>query len=577
MFTKESLEKLRERIDLIEVVSGHVELKRAGAAHKALCPFHQEKSPSFMIQKGESHYHCFGCGAHGDAIQFLMNHLNFSFIEAVESLAERFHVTLERQDQLGEKGVDKAALKEACNLASEFFHACLLHTEEGKAPLNYLYKRGISFDFIRRFQVGFGPSDGTLIRKVLAKEKIDESTLIEAGLLTEEKRSFFRDRITFPIRTSTGSIIGFSARKYKEDTFGGKYINTPETPLFKKSRILFGLNYSRRRIIKERCALIVEGQVDCLKMIESGLNLTVAALGTAFGEGHAEELKKLQVREAYLLFDGDEAGRSAASKVGDLLQKKGIDVYVVSLPKGSDPDAYLMQFGTQRLLEELEQAEAYLSFQIAFLGRELNLDSPAGKAELVKTLKKQIELWEEPVMVHESLRKIASLIHVPEEMMGVKHSHVPLFVKNHGFLLPNPVDTQRVIELDLLRWLIVMEDQFLPTARTYLSEKHFFTASCRLLFQKIIEEGRADLLTLASVVQDQSLLDEILQKKINRERAEPLFLETVQKLLDREWMQMREMIRMQIHSGEHSEEKILELAKQFDALKSSRPLASMVK
>lgn len=580
MFTKECLEKLKERIDLVEVISGHVDLKRAGTAHKGLCPFHQEKSPSFMIQKGDSHFHCFGCGAHGDAIQFMMQYLNVSFVEAVESLAERFHIPLERQDQQpGEKGVDKTALKEACTVASQFYHACLLHTEEGKAPLEYLYKRGITLDFIRRFEVGFAPADGGLFRKVMRGEKIPDAILMESGLLSEGNRPFFRERIVFPIRTPTGSVIGFSARKYKEETFGGKYINTPETPIFKKSRLLFGLNFSRRRIAKERRVLIVEGQIDCLRLIEAGLNLTVAALGTAFGESHVDELKKLALREAYLLFDSDEAGKNAASKAGDLLQKKGIEVYVVHLPKGSDPDAYLTQFGTQRLLDELEKAESYLLFQVSHLGRELNLDSPAGKAELVKTLKKQVEQWEEPVMVHESLRKIASLVHVPEEMVGVKHSNPPSqpFIKNHGSLTLKQIDTNRVLELDLLRWLFLMRENFLQTARHFLSETHFWTPSCSVLFTKLLEEEPADLLTLAGLIEDQTILDEILQKKINRDRAETLFLETVQKLLDREWMKRREGVKMEIHSGKHSEEKILELAKEFDDLKSRRILAHIIK
>lgn len=303
MFTKESLEKLREKIDLIEIISGHVEMKRAGSAYKALCPFHQEKNPSFMVQKGDSHYHCFGCGAHGDAIQFLMNYLNFSFVEAVESLAERFHIPLERQDLQSEKSADKTIIKEACALASKFFHTYLLYTEEGLAPLNYLYKRGITIDFIRRFEVGFAPTESSIFKKIMNEEKIADKTLIDAGLLSENGRLFFRDRITFPIQTFTGGISGFSARKYKEETFGGKYINTPETAIFKKSRLLFGMNFSRRRIAKERKALIVEGQIDCLKLIEAGLNLTVAALGTAFGESHVEELTKLSCVRNFLYLD----------------------------------------------------------------------------------------------------------------------------------------------------------------------------------------------------------------------------------------------------------------------------------
>ncbi|MFC2049125.1 DNA primase [Chlamydiota bacterium] len=578
MFTKESLEKLKEKIDLLEVVSAHVEMKRLGTAHKGLCPFHQEKSPSFMIQKGDTHYHCYGCGAHGDAIQFLMEYLNLSFVDAVESLAERFHIPLERQQQ-GEKSTDKTALKEVCALASQYFHATLLYTEEGREALHYLFKRGLTLDFINRFEVGFAPNDGTILRKMMRAEKVPEALLIESGLLVEGgSRPFFRDRITFPIRNPTGAVIGFSARKFKEETFGGKYINTAETPLFKKSRILFGLNYCRRRIAKERRALIVEGQIDCLKLIEAGLNLTVAALGTAFGESHSDELKKLGLRTAYLLFDGDEAGQTAASKVGDLLQKRGIEVFVVNLPKGSDPDTYLTQFGTPRLIEEIERGESYLAFQVGYLGRELNLDSPAGKAELVKTLKKQVSEWEDPVMVHESLRKIASLVRVPEEMVGVRQeAFAPSFVRNRGALTLNPVDPSRVLELDLIRWLVLMGDTFLPTVKAYLTEKHFMSPACLELFQKIMKEGKTDLFTLAADVEDPSLIDEMLQKKVNRERAEAQFLETVQKLLDREWMQTREAIKMEIHSGGHPEEKVLELAKQFDSLKTHRTIVVLQK
>jgi DNA primase len=577
MFTKDCLEKLKDRIDLLEVILGHVEMKKAGAAYKALCPFHNEKTPSFIVQKGDRHYHCFGCGAHGDAIQFLMNYLNLSFVDAVESLAAMFQVPLEKQqDRSSEKGSDKTALKEICEWASGFFHTFLLYSEEGKEALHYLFKRGITIDFMRRFEIGFAPRDGVLLKKIMHAEKIKEHLLLEAGLLNEEGRPFFRERITFPIRNSLGAVIGFSARKYKEETFGGKYINSPDTPIFKKSRLLFGLNYCRRRVARERRTLIVEGQIDCLKMIESGLNLTVAALGTAFGEGHVDELVKLGLREAYLLFDGDDAGKNAASKAGDLLQRKGIEVYVVNLPKGSDPDSYLSQFGVQRLLDLLQSAESYLAFQVAFLGKELNLDSPAGKAELVKLLKKQMDQWEDPVMVHESMRKIASLMRVPEEMIGLKN-FFPTFsyIKNKERTGSVSIDPHRVLEVDLLRWLILVGEIFLPTARYFLSEKHFLTPSCRTLYQRILE-GENDLLTLSADLDDQTLMDEILQKKVNREKAESHFLETVQKLLDRDWMQMREAIKMEIQSGRHSEERILELAKEFDMLKRQRPVAKIL-
>ncbi len=577
MFTKESLDKLRERIDLVEVLEPHIDLKRAGSTYKALCPFHQEKTPSFVVQRGDTHYHCFGCQAHGDAIQFLMHHLNLTFVEAVESLAERFHVPLDREGGKNEeKGVNKASLRECMGAASRFFHEYLLHSEEGRGPLHYLFKRGITVDFIKRFEVGYAPASSTLFLQAMRSEKFEDQMLVETGLISDPaKRPFFRERITFPVCAHSGQVVGFSARKIREEVYGGKYINTPETALFKKSRTLFGLNFCRRRIAKERRVILVEGQIDCLKMIEAGLDLTVASLGTAFGEGHVALLKQLGVRQAYILFDGDEAGNAAASKAGDLFQKVGIEVLVPHLPKGSDPDTFLMKLGTERLTELLDKAESYLGFQVTELSKELNLNSPAGKAELIKVLKKQIEGWEDPVMVHESVRKLASMVHIPEEMMGIQQNFAPhLYIKKQGANHLEQIDPNRVLELDLLRWLVLMHAHFKQTAAHYLTEKHFWVPACQALFRRLMESQEVDLLTVATDLEEPGLIDEIVKKRINRERADTQFLETVQKLLDRQWMQTREQIKMKIHSGAHSDDEVLKLAKQFDEL--TRETAKLV-
>ncbi|MFQ5728878.1 MAG: DNA primase, partial [Waddliaceae bacterium] len=323
LFSKESLDILRQRIDIVGVVSSHVDLKRSGASYKGICPFHDEKTPSFIIQRGDHHYHCFGCGAHGDAIQFLMNYLKMSFSDAVESLAERFQVHLEYTETKAEsKWPSKALMKQALEVASRFYHFSLLHTPEGHAALKYLYGRGIDVDFIRHFQVGLAPATPGILRKIVHEKSISDDVMVAAGLLSPRAsggyRDFFLDRITFPIHHATGAVIGFSARKYKEDTFGGKYVNTPETPLFKKSRVLFGLNYTRRQIAKERKVIVVEGQLDALTLIHSGFNFTIAGQGTAFGEGHLQELIKLGINQAFLALDSDEAGFEAASKIGNL-------------------------------------------------------------------------------------------------------------------------------------------------------------------------------------------------------------------------------------------------------------------
>lgn len=423
LYTKESLDLLRQRIDLPEVISAHIDLKKAGSTFKALCPFHEEKTPSFVVNRGDNHYHCFGCGAHGDAIAFLMNHLKMGFMEAVDSLAEKFGVVLERDDKVENTGPSKTLLKEAMQLACRFYHFMLLQTEEGYKALEYLYKRGIDLEFIQRFEVGFAPRQRNVLYKILRSKELSDQVLHAAGLLSISddgtKRDFFSDRIMFPIRDGMGNVIGFSGRKFKEETFGGKYINTPETPLFKKSHVLFGLSYSRKTITKDKKALVVEGQIDCLRLIQAGFDYAVAGQGTAFGEGHVRELLNLGVQTVYLALDGDTAGEEAAVKIGDLFQKKGIEVWVVPLPPKQDPDTLLRERGPDWFAQHLEKPTDYLTFLVEKLAKTNSLDSPSGKNALTQSVVERVRAWEHPVMVHESLRKLAQLVQVPEELIGV--------------------------------------------------------------------------------------------------------------------------------------------------------------
>lgn len=584
LFTKESLESLRERVDLVEVLTPHLKLQRAGASYKALCPFHEENTPSFVIQKGDRHYHCFGCGAHGDAIAFLMTHLKMSFVEAVESLAERFGIRLEESTQPVEpKGPSKQLLKEALEHAKRFYHFCLLHSQEGHGALNYLYHRGLDLEFIRTFQIGFAPRAPRLFLQAMRELKVKDAVLQEAGLLGSGGREFFFDRITIPILDPIGSTIGFSARSYKPDTFGPKYVNTPETPLFKKSKVLFGLSYSRKRIAKEKKVLIVEGQIDALRLIDAGFDWTVAGQGTAFGEAHGKELLHLGVRQATLALDGDLAGKEAAVKIGNLLQKEGIDVRVAELGEKNDPDLVLRERGPEVLQKLLENSEEYLSFLIAHLSKSINPNTPAGKNELVQTIAAKIREWDHPLMVHESLRKLARLTQTPEAMIGAPEENAPqVFIPRRGSVNQSfSIDPDRILEADLLRWLILggsFVQEFVRVAEYNLKPEHFRLSSARVLYEKIIQavqEGReTDLLSLAIDLEktDQQLfLAEILQKKINRERAKEGFEETVQRILERYWMQQREEIKLKIYSGTGTEEEILELARRFDEIKRERP------
>ncbi len=583
-FSRESLELLRSRIDLIEVLSPYLKLQRAGAAHKGLCPFHEEKTPSFVVQRGDSHYHCFGCGAHGDAIQFLMTHLRMSFLEAVESLAEKFHVQLEETEGDNRpKGPSKVVLKDALERACVFYQFMLLHTLEGHAALDYLYSRGIDLNFIKTFQFGLAPKAPQLFLKTMWEQKISNAVLEEAGLMSKG-REFFSDRITIPILDATGAVIGFSARKFKTDTFGGKYINTPETPLFKKSKVLFGLSHSRKKIVKEKKALIVEGQIDALRLIYFGFDWTVAGQGTAFGEDHAKELIHLGVRQAYLALDGDTAGQEAAVKIGNIFQKEGVEVLVVQLPEKSDPDLMLQEKGPEEWQKRLDAAIDYLTFLVGHLSKTINVQSPAGKNELVQSIAKRIREWDHPLMVHESLRKLARLTQTPESMIGAGEANIPqIHIKRTASVTFTDIDPDRILEADLLRWLFLIGEScpaLIAVAEANLKPEHFKVAAGRSLFEKYLaaakENKPRDLLTLAidlEQAEQQLFLAEVLQKRVNREKALSCFVETVQRMLERHWMNQREEIKLKIYSGKCSEAEVLDLARQFDQIKKIRPQA----
>lgn len=582
-FSKQSLELLREKIDLVEVISPYIKLQRAGSAHKALCPFHEERSPSFVIQKGDRHYHCFGCGAHGDAIQFLMTHLRMSFTESVEVLAEKFQVPLEKTaKEEGPKGPPKAALKEVLEQASQFYQFYLFHTPEGHAALEYLYDRGLDLPFLSRFSFGLAPKNGSLFLKAMEMQGA-APTLLESTGLMARGREFFSDRIMIPIRDGMGSVIGFSGRKYKPDTFGGKYINSPETPLFKKSKVLFGLHESRKNMAKERKALIVEGQIDALRLIQEGFAWTVAGQGTAFGEDHVKELLHLGVRQVFLAFDGDTAGKEASVKVGHLFQKEGIDVQIVRLSPGSDPDLFLREKGPQEWEKKLSESVDYLTFLVEHLSETMETKTPAGKSNLVQTVAKRIRDWDHPLMIHESLRKLARLTQTPESLLSLGETPAPqIYIQRSASVSFSEIDPDRILEADLLRWLFLMAEslpEMVALAKVNLQPVHFYHAPARLLYERYLktieEEGKApDLLGLAIDLENAEqrlFLAEVLQKRVNRDRALVLFKETIQKILERHWMHEREEIKRKIYSGKCSEAEVLELAKQFDALKKTRP------
>lgn len=583
-YTKESLERLRSRIDLIEVLSPYITFSKSGAYFKACCPFHEEKTPSFIVQRNDSHYHCFGCSAHGDAISFLMNYQKMSFIEAVDFLADKFGVNLEvNEDDGSSSGPSKKILKEVLDIASRFYHFLLLHSSEGHSALKYLYDRGIDQNFIKTFQIGLSLKNPNLLQNYMKEKKISLELLSQAGLIKnfDIPKDFFTERIMFPIRDAMGAVIGFSARKYMEETLGPKYVNTYETLLFKKSRILFGLNYSRKNIAKQRKVIVVEGQIDALRLIYCGFSITVASQGTAFTHEHIKELINLGVNQAYLAFDPDNAGIEAAIKTGDLFQKNAIETYIVQLPPNMDPDTVLIEYGPKYFEKILDQSNDYLTFLVETFSKKINVKSPAGKNELVQLIVERIKGWDHPLMVHESLRKLAKLTQIPENMIASADDSYDVYIKKQSNLPFSEIDPDLILETDLLRILFLQgqsKKELIVIAKNNLKEEHFKVKICKNLFIKYMayfqDNTTKDLLSFAidlDTAEERFFLSEMLQKKINVDKVKENFIKTVQQILDRFWMESREEIKLKIHNASTSDEEVINLAKKFDEIKNNRP------
>jgi DNA primase len=379
-----------------------------------------------------------------------------------------------------------------------------------------------------------------------------------------------------------GNVIGFSARKYMEDTFGPKYVNTYETLLFKKSKILFGLNYSRKNISKQRKAIIVEGQIDALRLIYSGFCITVASQGTAFTEDHIKELINLGVNQVYLAFDSDNAGLEATIKAGHLFQKNAIETYVVELPPNMDPDSILIDYGPKYFEKLLEQSKDYLTFLVEVYSKKINIKSPAGKNELVQVLVERIKQWDHPLMIHESLRKLAKLTQTPENMISsANDTPYNVYIRKESNLSFSDINPDLILETDLLRILFLQgqsNKDLIEIAKNNLKEEHFKIRVCKNLFNKYISFYKdnllKDLLSFAidlENAEERLFLSEMLQKKINIDKTKENFIKTVQQILDRYWMGIREEIKLKIHSSTTSDEEVIILAKKFDEIKNNRP------
>ena len=389
-YPEEVVEEVRMKNDIVDVISGYVKLQKKGSNYFGLCPFHNEKSPSFSVSPSKQMYYCFGCGAGGNVITFVMEYENYSFMEALQMLADRAGVALPKQEYSKEakEAADlRTALLEINRMAANYYYFQLTNPQ-GEVGYRYLRDRQLTDDTIRHFGLGFANKTSDDLYRYLRAKGYDDKILKETGLVTIEERGAhdkFWNRVMFPIMDVNNRVIGFGGRVMGAGE--PKYLNSPETKLFDKSRNLYGLNYAR--LSREKYILICEGYLDVIAMHQAGFTNAVASLGTAFTTQHAALLKRY-TDKVVLTYDSDGAGTKAALRAIPILRDVGMSIRVLNMQPHKDPDEFIKNMGAEAFRERIEQARNSFLFEIDVLKRNYEMDDPEQKTGFYNQVAKKL-------------------------------------------------------------------------------------------------------------------------------------------------------------------------------------------
>src|SRR5438876_8542735 len=432
----ETIEQIAAANDIIEVIGSYFPLKRAGANFKALCPFHQEKTPSFTVSPSRQTFHCFGCGAGGSVFRFVMDYEHIDFPSSVRKLAARAGITVLEKFQAGGAGDEERQRELRQRLlklhaeAAQWFHENLVKREVGQTARKYLGTRGITVEIAKRWQLGYATDEWDAFGNWARGRGYDVRDLIASGLVktkddmasspnqatsgVKPQRSYdrFRGRIMFPICNDVGEVIAFSGRLLQDEEGAAKYLNSPETALFRKGSVLFGLDKSKRALIEVSCAIVCEGQLDLISLFEAGITNVVAPQGTAFTENQARILKRF-VNEVVLCFDSDAAGTQAAERSLDALLQNDLIVRVAEIPPGDDPDSLVRREGKEAFEKRIATARDFFDYWIEHEVAEVDLASLGAKMRLARSLAETVSRVHDPLMRGEVASKVSARLGVP--------------------------------------------------------------------------------------------------------------------------------------------------------------------
>ncbi|MGD0411705.1 MAG: DNA primase [Verrucomicrobiota bacterium] len=477
MISAATKEQIRAANDIVDVIGGYIPLKRAGANFVALCPFHKEKSPSFNVSPQRQFFHCFGCHKGGDVFTFVREYENIDFMDAVRRLAERARIPLEMESPGGQPQSRhlKDQLLQIHEQITQRWQTALAGDPAAQGARDYLAKRGVSAEAVQLFRLGCAPDlwDDTVN---WAKSKHFDAAMVEqAGLILRKEGSGhyydrFRGRLIFPICDEQGRVIGFSGRVLSGDEKTAKYVNSPESPIFTKGRVMFGLDKSKRAILEARCAVVCEGQLDLIACFMAGVKNIVAPQGTALTADHARVLKRY-AEEVVLCFDSDNAGQNAAVRSLDSLLASGLAVRVASIPAPHDPDSYIHEYGGTAFAEIIRDARGFFDYYLDRLCGSNDLAADRGRRAVVQAMSEAVHKTGSAVLLDTYAQKTALRLGVSAESVRQEFKKAP---RSSAAAREEPPESEAVDiprpspqEAGLLR-LLLENDSFVEWIAAYM-------------------------------------------------------------------------------------------------------------
>lgn len=556
-YSDEIVEEVRAKNDIVDVISSYVKLQKKGSSYFGLCPFHNEKSPSFSVSRQKQMYYCFGCGAGGNVFTFLMEYENYSFVEALKYLADRAGVSLPEQEYSKEAKARadlKGVLLEINKAAAQYFYV-QLKAEHGAQAFNYLKRRGLDDETIKGFGLGYSNKYSDDLYRYLKSKGYADEMIAKAGLITvDEKKGVydkFWNRVMFPIMDANNRVIGFGGRVMGDAK--PKYLNSPETVIFDKSRNLYGLN--RARSSRRPYFLLCEGYMDVISLHQAGFTNAVASLGTALTPGHASLIKRY-VQEVYLTYDSDEAGTKAALRAVPILRNVGISARVIRMDPYKDPDEFIKNLGAEAFEERIQKARNGFMFSLEILERSYDMHSPEGKTGFMREAARCLTEFEEEIERNNYIEAVASAYHVGYEEL---RKLVTKMAIQQGLAKPveRPKTTQNrekgkedgILKSQkiLLTWLIEDEAIFRQIER-YITPEDFSEGLYRKVAELVYEQYQEH------VVNPAQIMNHFTDEEEHREVA-GLFHTKIKELTtvkEQEKALMETVVRVKSHSIEEA-------------------------